>query len=155
MFQSMALGVNRVSDRIDLAFRPPKGLFNLIVPNQLSESKRRMTVAEHSAVLAALGELARGERTTVADLVRQSSRRLIAEEASDASRARRIRKAMMAHAPKMPSKFRSAAHAARFKRQQREFDQLLQELNLSEPAQIQERNSLIGRSTQVRLHSID
>ena len=40
------------------------------MPNQLAKSKRRQSLAEHEAVLAALAEIARREDTTVMALMR-------------------------------------------------------------------------------------
>ena len=51
----------------------------------------------------------------------------------------------------MPAQFKSPAQVARFKRAQREFDDLLQDLNIAAPATVQERNSLVPAQRAVRV----
>ncbi|MGV7229537.1 MAG: hypothetical protein ACQ9IQ_12845 [Nitrospirales bacterium] len=123
------------------------------MPNQLAQSKKRMTVAEHTVVLAALEAIAKEENLTVTDLLRLSARRLVAERASDPHLSDKLRTAVAGHAPRMPAIFRSPAKVSKFKREQREYDQLLQELNLSKPDEVQRRNSLVQRPRSVRLTS--
>ena len=53
------------------------------MPNQLSKSKRRQSLAEHEAVLAALAEIARREKTTVMALLRQATRELVKKKATE------------------------------------------------------------------------
>jgi len=45
------------------------------MPNQLAQSKRRQSLAEHAAVLAALSTIARWEHTTVMALLREAAPR--------------------------------------------------------------------------------
>lgn len=113
------------------------------MPNQLSTSKRRITLAEQNAVLAALNEIADLDQTTASDLLRFAVRKLIAERATDSVTAAKLQRSVLVHAPSMPTHFRTPAQVARFKRQQREFDQLLQEMNLAQPEEIQARNSVV------------
>lgn len=125
------------------------------MPNQLSKSKRRITLAEEKAVLAVLAEIAGQERRgTVSDLLRLAARRLIAERALDPAVSDKLRRTVLAYAPRMPVHFRTPAQVARFKRQQREFDQLLQELNLVRSEEIQVRNSVVRNPGNLRLLSI-
>lgn len=121
------------------------------MPNQLAQSKRRASLAEHEAVLAALATIARHERTTVMDLLREGARKIVRSRSDDPAKATAVRKSIWACAPKMPARFKTPAHVARFKRAQREFDTLVQELQLANPATVQQRNSLVpaGRSVQV------
>ena len=113
------------------------------MPNQLSQQKRRTTLAEHRAVLVALDEIARREDTTVTALLRRAARALVKDYAADPEQAVALRKAVRSAAPELPAQFRTAAQLARFKRQQRVFDRLLLELGLDEPWAIQQRNSVI------------
>lgn len=53
------------------------------MPNQLSKSKRRQSLAEHEAVLAVLAAIARSEDTTVMALLRQAARELVKKKAKD------------------------------------------------------------------------
>ena len=121
------------------------------MPNQLSQSKRRASLAEHEAVLAALATIARRERTTVMDLLREGARQVVRTRSVDPRKATAIRKSIWDCAPQMPSRFTSAAHVSRFKRAQREFDTLVQELKVTDPATVQQRNSLIPAKRDVRV----
>lgn len=125
------------------------------MPNQLSKSKRRQSLAEHEAVLAALAEIARREKTTVMALLRQATRALVRQRAATPTQATALRRAVMRLAPKMPAKFKTAAQVARFKRSQRDFDQVLLDLQISSPEAVQERNSLVSRRHDVRVIDFD
>jgi hypothetical protein len=54
----------------------------------------------------------------------------------------------------MPTEFRSAAKVSKFKRKQRAFDQLLEELNLANPEELQQRNSLVREPQSVHLSTL-
>lgn len=110
-----------------------------------------MTVAEETAVLAALEVIAQADNRTVTDLLRQGARRIIAERATDSDLRPAIRRVLEKHAPIMPKQFRSPAKVSKFKRSQREFDQLLKELNLFDAEELQRRNSLAEAPEYVRL----
>lgn len=110
------------------------------MPNQLAQSKKRMTVAEERAVLAALEVIAEVENSTVTNLIRQAVRKAIAERVDDPRLKKTVRQTVAQHAPKVPIEFRSAAKVSKFKREQREYDQLLQELKLADPEELQLRN---------------
>ena len=97
------------------------------MPNQLARSKRRQSLAEHEAVLAALTEVAR---------------ELVRKKAENPALAETLRRAVWRKAPQMPVRFKTAAQVARFKRQQREFDQALLDMALASPQAIQQRNSV-------------
>lgn len=121
------------------------------MPNQLSQFRKRTSLAEHESVLAALRELAREDGVTVAELFREAARDLVARRARDHSVAHRLRQVVMAHAPAPPKVFKSAAQVSRFKRDQREFDELVQRLNLVDSTEIQKRNSLFSGRPRLRL----
>ena len=125
------------------------------MPNQLSKSKRRQSLAEHEAVLAALAEIARREKTTVMALLRQATRDLVRQRASDPIATERLRRAVWEKAPQMPAHFKTAAQVARFKRAQREFDQVLLDLALASPQAIQQRNSVVLPRRVIRLIDFD
>lgn len=125
------------------------------MPNQLSKSKRRQSLAEHEAVLAALAEIARVEDTTVMALLRQAARELVRRWASDPTQADVVRRAVWAKAPRMPAQFSTAAQVARFKRSQREFDQVLLDLALASPQAIQQRNSVVSPRRLIRMIDFD
>ncbi len=121
------------------------------MPNQLAQSKRRASLAEHEAVLAALATIAQRERTTVMELLREGARQVVRARSIDPANAIAVRKSIWACAPKMPARFKSPAQVARFKRAQREFNDLVQELNIAAPAVVQERNSLVPAKRAVRV----
>lgn len=126
------------------------------MPNQLSPSKRRQSLAEHEAVLSALAEIARREGTTAMALLRRAARQLVREKASAPDQS--LRALVLAKAPRMPGRFKTPAQVARFKRAQREFDQVLLDLGLVSPAALQRRNSVAPASRPVRMidfHSAD
>ncbi len=125
------------------------------MPNQLASSKRRASLAEHEAVLAALATIARRERSTVMDLLREGARHVVRSRAATPGQIATLRKTVRACAPKAPARFKSAAQVARFKRAQREFDALLQELDLAKPADVQRRNSLVSSRKAVRVLVFD
>ena len=125
------------------------------MPNQLSTSKRRQSLAEHAAVLSALSEIARRENTTVMALLRQATRELVRRKAAEPLQAERLRQAVWEKAPQMPVHFKTAAQVARFKRAQREFDQVLLDLSLASPLAIQQRNSVVPSRRAIRLIDFD
>lgn len=120
------------------------------MPNQLARTKRRQSVAEHAAVLAALSQIAGEDKKPVMDVCRQALREFIRARVADPSRAAAVRVAVQAHVPHPPKRFKSAAQLRRFKREQREFDQLMLELHLARPEEIQTSNS-IARHSSIRL----
>jgi hypothetical protein len=125
------------------------------MPNQLSKSKRRQSLAEHEAVLAALAEIARREETTVMALLRQATRALVKTKATELVAGERLRHAVWAKAPRMPAHFKSAAQVSRFKCAQREFDQVLLDLDIASPQSIQERNSVVSPKRIIRMINFD
>jgi hypothetical protein len=124
------------------------------MPNQLAQSKKRMTVAEETVVLAALEVIARADNLTVTDLLRQGVRNLIAERAADPDLRGAMRRAVERHTPVMPERFHTPAKAGKFKREQRKFDQLLHQLNLEDPEALQQRNSLVRKPVNVGLTTL-
>jgi hypothetical protein len=125
------------------------------MPNQLARSKRRQSLAEHEAVLAVLAEIARREDTTIMALLREATRELVKRRVAEPAEAENLRPIVWAMAPRMPARFKSAAQVARFKREQREFDQILLDLQLASPVIIQQRNSVIPPHQTIRLIDFD
>lgn len=124
------------------------------MPNQLSQSKRRQSLADHAAVLAALALIAKREKTTVMDLLRESAREVVRRRAQSADHADALRTAVWKLAPQMPASFRTPAQLARFKRAQREFDRAVLDMQLAAPEEVQARNSITS-SRPVRLLNFD
>ncbi len=125
------------------------------MPNQLAQSKKRQSLAEHEAVLAALAEIARREDTTVMALLRQAARELVSKRGTAPAQAKALSAVVWRSAPQMPARFKTAAQLARFKRAQREFDQVVLDLQLASPDTIQERNSLVNSHQAIRLIDFD
>jgi hypothetical protein len=125
------------------------------MPNQLAQSKRRQSLAEHEAVLAALAEIARSEGTTVMALLRQAARELVRKRGTTPAQAKILSAVVWRSAPQMPAQFKTAAQVARFKRAQREFDQVVLDLQLASPDAIQEHNSLVNSRQAIRLVDFD
>lgn len=125
------------------------------MPNQLSPTKRRQSLAEHEGVLAALELIARSEKTSVMALLRQAARTLVKQRTNDPAEAERLREAVLQNAPQMPAHFKTAAAMTRFKWAQREFDQVLLDLGLASPQAIQQRNSVALSRNAIRLLDFD
>ena len=125
------------------------------MPNQLSKSKKRQSLAEHEAVLVALTDIARHEHTTVMALLRQAARELVKKRVKEPVQTERLRQLIFKTAPAMPVHFKTAAQVSRFKRSQREFDQVLLDLELATPQVIQQRNSLVSARNTIRLIDFD
>ena len=107
------------------------------MPNQLAKSKRRQSLAEHEVVLAALVEIAHREDTTVMALLRVAARDAVRQRAAVPAHAEALRSLVWRMAPRMPARFKTPAQVARFKRAQRDFDQVILDIQLATPAAIQ------------------
>lgn len=103
----------------------------------------------------ALTDIARRDRTTVQVLLRGAARDLVKKRIKEPAQTGRLRKLIFKMAPAMPKHFKNAAQVSRFKRSQREFDQVLLDLELATPEAIQERNSLVSANTTIRLIDFD
>ena len=125
------------------------------MPNQLARTKRRRSLAEHAAVLAALDEIARREGTTVMALLRQAARDVVKARAGDPARAKWLRAVVMPFRPQPLDRFVTAAQVARFKRAQREFDHVLVALQLDSPAAVQSRNSIVAPRCKIRILELE
>jgi hypothetical protein len=127
--------------------------FNM--PNQLSKSKRRQSLAEHETVLAALAAIARREDTTVMALLREAARNVVRQRAATPAHADALRSLVWRMAPAMPVRFKTPAQVARFKRTQREFDRVILDLQIADPAAVQDRNSIVASRQAVRMIDFD
>lgn len=102
-------------------------------------------------MLAALATIARQEDTTVMDLLRSAARQVVRQRAAMPAHAQVLRSVVWQLAPRMPSRFKTAAQLARFKRAQREFDQVLLDLQIAAPAEVQARNSIVPSNRPIQL----
>lgn len=125
------------------------------MPNQLAGTKRRQSLAEQAAVLAALAEVARHEGTTTMALMRQAVREAIRRRAVDPAHATWLRQVVMRFAPQPLARFVTTAQLARFKRSQREFDQVLLDLQLATPAAVQACNSIVSAHCTMRVLELE
>jgi len=115
------------------------------MPNQLSKSKRRQSLAEHTAVLTALAQIAESENTTVMALMRDAVRAVVRKRVQSSAHVEALRAVVWEQAPVMPAKIKTPAQLARFKRAQRAFDQVIMDLQLATPDEVQTRNSITSR----------
>ena len=125
------------------------------MPNQLSKTKDRKSVTEHEAILVALESIARREGTTTMALMRQAMRETVRQRAADSSKRKWLRSIVMQFAPKPSQSFVTAAQLARFKRSQREFDQVLLDLNLVSPEAIESKNSIVSPGCKLRVFELE
>jgi len=102
-------------------------------------------------VLAAIEAVARSERRTVVDVLREAIRELVRRRAEDPLQAELLRPEVWNLAPQFSAKMRTRAQVARFKREQREFDRVVLDLNLAAPMDIEARNSIANPDYPIRL----
>ncbi len=121
------------------------------MPNQLSKSKRRQSIAEHVAVLSAVAEIARVEGKPVVALLREAIREMVKRRATEPAHADRLRSAVWKVAPRVPSNIRTSAQAARIKREQRIFDRIMIDMELASPSEIEARNSIARPEQSIRM----
>ena len=125
------------------------------MPNQLAKTKRRKSLAEHEMVLFALEEIAREEKTSTMDLMRQAIRELIRKHTNDYSQKSKLQAAIMRFSPQIPQDFSTPSQLSRFKRQQREFDKIILELNLVNPESVEARNSIVSPQCKIRILELE
>jgi hypothetical protein len=126
------------------------------MPNQLAPDKRRQSLAEHSAVLAVLANIARDENVPVMALLREATRDLIKSRVTASpAKAQELRATAWLERPRMPIRFKTPAKLARFKKTQREFDRVILDLGLASPASIQDRNSIVSSYQAIKLIDFD
>ena len=125
------------------------------MPNQLSSTKDRRSVTEHEAILVALESIARREGTTTMALMRQAMRDAVRKRADNSSDLKWLRSIVMRFAPKPPRIFATAAQLARFKRSQREFDQVLLDLDLVSNEGMEAMNSIVSPKCKLRVLELE
>lgn len=117
------------------------------MPNQLAQTKKRKTVAEHAAVLALLDRIAEAEGTTSTELLRSAAREVVRQYAGRESFREDLDSVFQSYQPKLLQTMQSAKDLSRYKRETREYDELALDLGLQNAEEIQARNSIHGRST--------
>jgi hypothetical protein len=88
-------------------------------------------------------------------LLREAARSVVKARATVPRQAEALRTVAQQLAPRMPARFGTAAQVGRFKRAQREFDQVVLDLNLASPESVQARNSLVPSREAVRMIDFD
>jgi hypothetical protein len=121
------------------------------MPNQLSTSKRRQSLAEHKAVLAAVATISRIEGTSVMETLRTAVREHVRKRAAEPRHLSELKSTVWKLAPQISETARTSAKVARFKREQREFDRVLLDLNLANPQEIEARNSIVHPTFPIRM----
>lgn len=89
------------------------------------------------------------------DLLREAARDFVRRKADTSVSAEKLRRTVMEKAPEMPARFETPAQVARFKRAQREFDQVLLDLALVDPQELQARNSIVSLRRSLRIVDFD
>ena len=114
------------------------------MPNQLSATKKRKTIAEHAMVWSVLDELARQRDTTSTELVRKAVHEYLKRNIESLSKEDRetFRRAAYQHAPKLPKNLKTHQQVQVFKGQQRHMDTLLMETGITTPQEMQRINSI-------------
>lgn len=125
------------------------------MPNQLSKTKDRKSVTEHEAILAALESIAQREGTTTMALMRQAMRDAVRKRKDNSSDGKWLSSIVMRFAPKPPRIFATSAQLARFKRSQREFDQVLLDLDLVTNDGMEAMNSIVSPKCKLRVLELE
>jgi hypothetical protein len=102
-------------------------------------------------VLVAIEAVARSENRTIVDVLREAIRGLVRSRVEDPLIAELLRSKVWSLAPRFPANIRTRAQVARFKREQREFDRVILDLNLAAPKEIEARNSIVHPDYPIRL----
>ena len=123
------------------------------MPNQLSKTKRRKSLADHEAILFILEELAQQAGTTSMNLMRQAVRELIKARTKNSLNKKELLSSIMKFAPKIEQEISTPSQLSRFKRRQREFDKVLLDLDFVDSASIEDRNSIV--SPQCDIHVLE
>jgi hypothetical protein len=121
------------------------------MPNQLAKMKQRKTITEHVAVLEAVNEIARQKHSTTMEIMRHALRDLIRQHAKDPEVRDQICRVVKRLSPKAPEGIKSSAQLNRFKREQRQFDRLLMELDLETPDAIESYNSILPTTAPLQV----
>ena len=88
-------------------------------------------------------------------LIREAARDVVRKRTTSPAQVDAMRALVWQMAPKMPARFKTAAQVSRFKRAQREFDQVVLDLKIDTPSSIQNRNSVVRADQTVRLIDFD
>ena len=121
------------------------------MPNQLSPNKRRKSLSEHEAVLSALEVLARHEGTSVMTQMRRAIRQWIRQHQDAKMLTGELLVEAESFAPKVASSFKNRKQVERFKREQREFDQLMLDLGLTSPDAVEACNSVVSPHAEIQV----
>jgi len=121
------------------------------MPNKLSDVKMRKTLTEYKAVIAVLKKIAQEKNMSIMELMREGIRNEIRKYASDHQKRRETLDILNNYEPKLGQEYSSSAELAKFKRKQRDFDNLMLELQLKTPHSIEKDNSVIPPSAKIKV----
>ncbi len=121
------------------------------MPNQLSPNKRRKSLSEHEAVLSALNILARHDGTSVMIQMRRAIRKWIKQHPDANLLTDELLKETQSFAPKHPNSFTNRRQVDRFKKEQREFDQLMLDLGLTSADAVEASNSVVSPGANIQV----
>ena len=125
------------------------------MPNQLSRSKRRKSLAEHEIVLKTLEDLAAREGVSSMSLMRRAIRELIRDAIKDPANKEILDSNIRRFALQANRRLDSRKKLNSFKREQRAFDQMLLDLNIVDPETIAKRNSIISPKSKIKVLELE
>ena len=125
------------------------------MPNKLSDVKMRKTLTEHKAVIAVLEKIAQEKNVTIMELMREGIRNEIRKNARNNNARKEILNVFKNFEPALNEDLCSPAELAKFKREQRNFDNLMLDLNLETPDHIEKNNSVVSPSAEIKVLELE
>jgi len=111
----------------------------------------QITLTEHKAVIAALEKIAQEKNLSIRDMMQEGIRNEIRKYAENESVRKEILNILKDFEPKLKEEITSPTELAKFKREQRNFDNLMLNLKLETPDHIEENNSVVPPSAKIRV----
>ena len=121
------------------------------MPNKLSDTKMRKTLTEYKLVIALLEKIAGKKNMTLMDLMRTGIRNEIRRYASNELSRLQISEILKEFEPQIDPNLSSPTDIVKFKKQQRDFDNLIMELKLETADRIEAKNSIVSPATQIQV----
>jgi hypothetical protein len=122
-----------------------------MMPNKLSDVKMRKTLTEYKAVLAVVEKIAQEKNMSTMEFMREGIRNEIRKYAANQHKNEAISNILKNFEPILEHKCSSPAELAKFKRKQRDFDSLMLDLKLKTPNNIEDTNSVVPPSAQIKV----
>ena len=121
-----------------------------MMPNQLSDTKVRKSITENQAVIAIFNEIAKEKNVSFTDLVRISMRDMIRSNI-DLVLKKSVVKEIIKEFKPLLSVVKTSEELSKYKKMQREFDEILLDLNIENKNEIQNCNSIIPSDTIIKV----